>query len=147
MTAKRDLKRRVRERQVRTGESYMTALRHVRNQRASAREGEDENEGEGEGAVPVVEMIDVSEIAAALGIQCNVILSPMIADRIDVATVLRQLRDALAATERDPAFALMRAAVRGEHPVAPLGSGEAHRRVMTRSEERRVGKKRRYRWS
>ena len=59
MTAKRDLKRRVRERQAHTGESYMTALRHVRNRRT----GERESEREGEGAVPVVEMIDVSEIA------------------------------------------------------------------------------------
>jgi hypothetical protein len=127
MTAKRDLKRRVRDRQAHTGESYMTALRHVRNRRPG------ERESEGEGAVPVIEMIDVSEIAAALGIQCSVILSPTLADRIDVATVLRQLRDALAATERDPAFALMRAVLRGENPVAPRGTGEVHRRFMARA--------------
>lgn len=130
MTAKRDLKRRVRERQAHTGESYMTALRHVRNRRA----GERESESEGDGAVPVIEMIDVSEIAAALGIQCATLLSPTIAGRIDVATVLRQLRDALGATARDPAFAMMRAVVlRGEHPVAPLVAGETHRRFMTRA--------------
>jgi hypothetical protein len=130
MTAKRDLKRRVRERQAHTGESYMTALRHVRNRRT----GERESESEGEGAVPVVEMIDVSEIAAALGVKCRTMLSPMLADRIDVAAVLRQLRDALAQTARDPAFALMRAvALRGEHPREPSGASEAGRRFMTRA--------------
>jgi len=124
MTAKRDLKRRVRARQARTGESYMTALRQVRTHAPPAHDS----------AVPVVELIDISEIAAALGVKCRTMLSPTLADRIDVATVVRQLRDALAQTARDPAFAVMRAVVlRGEHPLQPPGAGEASRRFMTRA--------------
>jgi hypothetical protein len=104
MTVKRDLKRRVRERQGRTGESYMTALRHVLDQRPSV--------------VPVVEMIELSEVGAAMGIQCRVRMAPVLADRIDVVGALRRLRDALIATERDPAFDLMRRVViHGECPV------------------------------
>ena len=125
MTAKRDLKRRVRERQARTGESYMTALRQVRSQVTPAVPEEP--------AVSVIEMIDITEIAAALGIKCTATLSPTLADRIDVATALRQLRDALTVTARDPAFAVMRAAVmRGENPVHRPTSPDAGRRFMTR---------------
>jgi len=97
MTAKRDLKRRVRERQGRTGESYMTAMRQVLDQRPSV--------------VPVVEMIELSEVGAAMGIQCRVRMAPVLADRIDAVGALRRLRDALITTERDPAFDLMRRVV------------------------------------
>ena len=104
MTAKRDLKRRVRERQGRTGESYMTALRQVLDQRPSV--------------VPVVEMIELSEVGAALGIQCRVRMAPVLADRIDAVGALRRLREALIATERDPAFGLFRQVVlHGEAPI------------------------------
>jgi hypothetical protein len=107
MTAKRDLKRRVRERQGRTGESYMTALRHVLDQRPNA--------------VPVVEMIELSEVAAAMGIQCRVRMSPALADRIDAVGALRRLREALVATASDPAFELMRRVVlHGESPVLKI---------------------------
>lgn len=119
MTAKRDLKRRVRERQGRTGESYMTALRHVLDQRPSA--------------VPVVEMIELSEVAAALAIQCRVRMSPVLADRIDAVGALRRLREALLATERDPAFDLMRRVVmHGEAPVARMTRVDVGRRFLER---------------
>lgn len=119
MTAKRDLKRRVRERQGRTGESYMTALRHVLDQRPSV--------------VPVVEMIELSEVGAAMGIQCRVRMSPVLADRIDAVGALRRLREALIATERDPAFDLMRRVVmHGEAPVLKLTSIDAGRRFLAR---------------
>jgi hypothetical protein len=105
MTAKRDLKRRVRERQTKTGESYMAALHHVRDQRPNA--------------VPVVELVDVTEVAAALGIKCIVRVEPRLAERIDAAAVLRRLCSALLATTGDPAFELMRSVVlRGESPQA-----------------------------
>lgn len=119
MTARRKLKSRVRERQSRTGESYMTALRHVLDQRPTA--------------VPVVELIDITEIAAVLGIQCRVKLSPSLAGRIDAAAVLRRLRAVLAATQRDPAFDLMRAVLL--HGAAPPGkpiAGDARQRFMVR---------------
>lgn len=120
MTARRDLKRRVRERQGRTGESYMTALRHVIDQRPSA--------------VPVIEMIELSEVAEAMAIRCRVRMSPALADRIDAVGALRRLRDALLATERDPAFDLMRRVVlHGESPLLrPAGSVDAGRRFIAR---------------
>ena len=119
MTAKRDLKRRVRERQGRTGESYMTALRHVLDQRPSV--------------VPVIEMIELSEVGAAMGFQCRVRMAPVLADRIDVVGALRRLRDALIATERDPAFDLMRRVVmHGECPVMKSLDFDSGRRFLAR---------------
>jgi hypothetical protein len=120
MTARRDLKRRVRERQGHTGESYMTALRQVLDQRPSA--------------VPVVELIDLSEVADALGIRCRVRMAPALADRIDAVGALRRLRAALVATERDPAFHLMRRVVLyGESPVTrPSIDIDAGRRFIAR---------------
>jgi hypothetical protein len=103
MTDRRDLKRRVRERQARTGEAYMTALRHVRGARGTP--------------VPVVELVDISQIGEALGFKCPAMVVPALAERIDVGATLRQLRDALIATASDPASGLMRAMVlHGERP-------------------------------
>ena len=119
MTAKRDLKRLVRERQGRTGESYMTALRQVRSQRPPV--------------VPVIELIDLSEIAEAMGIKCRVRLQPSFAERIDAVAVLNQLRTALVVTSRDPAFELMRSVVlRGESPRAPRLRFDDARKFFTR---------------
>jgi hypothetical protein len=119
MTARRDLKRRVRDRQGQTGESYMTALRHVLDQRPNA--------------VPVVELIELTEVAAAMGIRCQVRMAPDLADRIDAVAALRRLRDALLATERDPAFHLMRRVVLlGESPVMRAIASDVGRRFMAR---------------
>ncbi len=108
MTAKRDLKRRVRERQARTGESYMTALRHVREQRPPA--------------FPVIEMDDLTAAGAALGLRCQIAADPRLRGRIEPARALARLRDVLIATAEDPALELMRAVVlRGESPVRPMG--------------------------
>jgi hypothetical protein len=68
MTKRRDLKRRVRERQEKTGESYVTARRHVlvdpaENGPAPASPGT---------AIPVVEMITLTEHATRLGMKCRV---------------------------------------------------------------------------
>jgi hypothetical protein len=97
MTQHRDLKRLVRERQARTGESYVTALRHVRGERASA--------------IPVVELVDLSELAQTLGLTCDVLILPEVFHRIDPSAVLLQLRTVLRATAADPAFAVMREVV------------------------------------
>src|SRR6185503_15925854 len=105
MTKQRDLKRLVRERQSRTGESYVTALRHVRGDRGTP--------------VPVVEMIDLTEVASALGFKCRTLVLPDLAKQIDVAAALRQLRTVLLTTTRDHAFDLMRAVVLcGEQPYS-----------------------------
>jgi len=111
MTTRRDLKRRVRDRQGRTGESYMTALRHVLAQR-------DEPAPE-RAPVPVVELIDISEAATAIGMQCGARLVPWLADRIHVGATLRRLVDVLLATTADPAFDKMRSVVlHGAQPMA-----------------------------
>src|SRR5215468_10944795 len=103
MTKQRDLKRIVRERQSRTGESYVTALRHVRGVQGEC--------------VPVVELVDVSEVGAALGIKIRVLVLPALAESIDVTATLQQLRTVLLSTTRDPALDLMRAVVLcGERP-------------------------------
>src|SRR5512142_1555815 len=101
MTEKRDLKRRVRERQAQTGESYMTALRHVQAQRPPA--------------FPVVELVDLTEIGAPLGFKCRIVMSPVLADQIDAAGALARLRDALLAPDREGSLELFRAVtLRGE---------------------------------
>jgi hypothetical protein len=108
MTDKRDLKRRVRDRQAHTGESYMTALRNVRG--ASP----------GTNAVPVVELIDLTEIAAPLGIKCGIKMVPALVDLVDAAAMLTRLRDALITTVNDPQLGLFRSVVlAGERPWVP----------------------------
>jgi len=89
MTQKRDLKRLVRERQARTGESYVTAHRHVTAHRPTA-------------SIPVVELIDVSPQAAQLGMRGEVRAFPEVLARVDTDVALTRLRDALLATPRDP---------------------------------------------
>jgi len=110
MTAKRDLKRRVRERQARTGEHYTTALRHVLAQRP-----------DDPPAVPVLELVDLSVLAAELGLCCRAAMVPALAERVESRRVLERLRDALRATEDDPATSLLRGvALRGERPATEL---------------------------
>jgi hypothetical protein len=105
MTKQRDLKRLVRERQERTGESYTTALRHVRGERSAG--------------VPVLELIDVSDIGDSLGLRCRLLVAPRLAERVDVAALVRQLRTVLLRTANDHAFSLMRATVLcGQRPYA-----------------------------
>ena len=109
MTDKRDLKRRVRDRQAQTGESYMTALRNVQGPRP------------GTNAVPVLELLDITDIGARLGIKCGVKMVPALAERVDAAATLTQLRDALITTLNDPHLALLRSVVlAGERPWVPL---------------------------
>jgi hypothetical protein len=105
MTKQRDLKRLVRARQARTGESYVTARDHVRAPRTET--------------VPVVELVDITEVSDSLGMQCRVMVMPELAERVDVAMALRQLRSVLLTTTPDPDFDLMRAVVlRGERPYS-----------------------------
>ena len=103
MTSKRDLKRRVRERQKRTGERYTTALGHVKGQRPAS--------------IPVVEMVDLTEHAARLGLRCRILMSPDLTEACGVLAV-EKLRDALHATQDDPATRHFRAvALAGERRV------------------------------
>lgn len=101
MTAKKDLKRRVRERQARTGESYVAARRAVIEPPA----------------IEVVEMDDVSELAAELGLRGRIVMARALAAQIDPREALVRLRDVALATSDDPAMETLRAvALRGERP-------------------------------
>jgi hypothetical protein len=106
MTQRRDLKRRVRDRMDRTRESYTTALRRVKAKRP--------------GSVSVVELVDLTELAAARGMKCRIMMFPELADRVVPERMLDRLRDVLQASEGDDATAQFRAvAFRGEGPDVP----------------------------
>jgi hypothetical protein len=125
MTAKKDLKRRVRERQAKTGESYTAARAHV-VAGAPAKQ------------VPFdVEELVTLEQAASLGYQCTVLASSKLLAAVDANRVLVRIRDALLATENDPAMQRLRALVfRGERIRRSVQPGPAWwgelRQFMTR---------------
>jgi hypothetical protein len=102
MTRKRDLKQRVRERQAETGESYVTALRHVQAQVPP------EEPAERAGAIPVVELIDLTEAGEPLGFKCRIAMAPTLVGLVEPITALVQLRDLLLATTNDRNLDLMR---------------------------------------
>ena len=110
MTDQRDLKRRVRERMTKTGESYTAARKHILDQR----------EPPPRQLLPpmeVVEPIDLTEAAQRLGFKCRVKIFPTLAAAIETTEAMTRLRDALLATEDDPATWQFRASVfRGELP-------------------------------
>lgn len=107
MTAKKDLKERVRARQEQTGERYTTALERVRRQGAKKRRA------------IVVDVPDLTEIAAALGLKSRAYCSFAFwnqsqrdDERASIArSVLRRLVEVLRATETDPSTALLRGAL------------------------------------
>lgn len=109
MTERRDLKRRVRERMTETGESYTAALRHV----LAARPDD-------EPTIAVVEMLDVTQAAARLGMRCRVMLHPELASAAGAA--LDHLTRVLRGTADDHQLANLRAVVlRGEPVTARPG--------------------------
>lgn len=107
MTAKKDLKKRVRARQRQTGERYTTALEQVKQQ------------GDRRPRVPVVEMPDLTAIASAVGLRssayCSFAFWNLNNDdqaRTSLArTVLGRLVKVLRVTEADPSTALLRSAL------------------------------------
>ncbi|HTE52249.1 MAG TPA: hypothetical protein VK698_15460 [Kofleriaceae bacterium] len=124
MTARRDRKKLVRERQARTGERYTTALKQVLDGKKDA--------------VPVLELEDLTATAAALGFRCKVIAFPDLLARLDPEVILGRIRSALLATEDDPTTRTLRGvALRGEHPEpAPptLGGITATRQFVARAQ-------------
>ena len=152
MTAKKDLKRRVRERQAKTGESYTAARAHVvAGAKDSPEQSEEATEPEPapspieemsepiRSPISVVELVDATQDAAKLGLKCQVLVSPTLVPRIAPARVLEHLRDALLATERDPQMELLRALVfRGERLVRERARGrrwwDEMRRFFARAE-------------
>jgi hypothetical protein len=139
MTAKKDFKRRVRERQAKTGESYTAARAHIVAAAERTSEADEAKAPSADDAkapstdeakapstddvarqpsFPVVELIDANEHAAALGLKCDVLVSPSLAARLAPPRALEKLRDALLATEHDPQLELLRGLVfRGVRPI------------------------------
>lgn len=110
MTQHRDLKRRIRDRMERTGESYVTARQHV----LAARDEEPKRP-----PFDVVEPVDVSAEARRLGLACGAAMFPRLASRVSATAALTRLRDAVLATGRDPTIDVMRALVlHGERPAS-----------------------------
>lgn len=94
MTQNKAFKRLVRDRQARTGESYMTAMRHVR---AASPEASDPD-GVPQIDVPpidVIELLDLSELADELGLRCQVSMFRELADEVEPRDLLTQLRGSL----------------------------------------------------
>jgi hypothetical protein len=96
MTVKRDLKRRIRERQEQTGERYTAARRAVLAQRPR---------------VPVVELVEVTAAGRRNGLACRVLLFPELIGRVDHDVLLRRIGEVLRATEDDPATRILREVV------------------------------------
>lgn len=117
MTAKKDLKKRVRERQAQTGESYVTARRQVV---AQAPPPMDTPPPAKPPVIRVDEMIELSEDAVRLGLRCIVVTMRSMLDRVDGARVLERIRATLDATATDPAMEQFRAVLlRGERVKLP----------------------------
>jgi hypothetical protein len=109
MTMKEDLKKRVRERQARTGESYTAARGQVLAHREEV------------GSEILMAMADLSAEAQGLGLTCRrAYASPRVIERIDGVAMLAQLRAALLATLDDTATELLRSVLlAGARPSAP----------------------------
>jgi hypothetical protein len=143
MTAKRNFKRRVRERQLRTGEHYTTARRQLLAERAEAAPVPEPESPPEPGAapqpvaVPVIELLDVTDEAARLGLRCRVAMFPSLAERVAPASVLTRLRDVLIGTAGDPATSrLCAVALTGQDPPRPTRTPrdiEALRRFLQRA--------------
>ncbi len=120
-----DLKTRIRDRVARTGESYVTARRHVIGDLARPKP-----------AMQVVEMLDLTDAAARLGMRCKVSMSSTLAKRAEPAAVLASVRDALVGTAGDPSTALLRdVGLAGKRPPPPVRSRdfEGMQRFMRRA--------------
>jgi hypothetical protein len=132
MTAKKDLKRRIRERQAKTHESYVTARRHVlaaaspeaaRPPDPAALDSDTRFGAEAAGdqahrAIVVEEMVDLTAAAESLGFRCRVMSSSTLAAKVAHATLLDRMRAVLHGTTEDPEMERMRAiCLRGESPA------------------------------
>lgn len=126
MTAKKDLKRRIRERMEQTGEPYVVARRKVMEEGEVPAPFAAPSLREAAGVVPelapraergieVVEMDDESALAAELGLKCTVSITHALVAHVTARTALERFREILLGTTDDPAFEIMRAVVlRGE---------------------------------
>jgi hypothetical protein len=132
MTKKHDLKRRVRDRQAQTGESYTAARRQV----VGAEDEAELPDPTSESTVPVFELVDVTEQAAKLGFKCRILMFPSLVEAVAPAVVLGSLHKVLVAT--DPETARMwSVAIGGFEPPRQrfvVLSLEATRRFLQRAQ-------------
>lgn len=121
MTIKKDLKKRVRDRQIRTGESYTTAREQVLAERQEPGRG------------LLIEMVDLSAEAARVGLKCrHVYASPKVLACVDGTALVEQIRAALVATGDDPVTKRLRSILlRGERPPEPRPLAEMLREFRT----------------
>ncbi|TMQ09620.1 MAG: FHA domain-containing protein [Deltaproteobacteria bacterium] len=87
-------------------------------------------------AVPVLELLDVSDEASRLGFQCRVALMPPLAQRVEPLSVLTALRKALTGTAGDPATAVLSGVAlsgRAVGRVTPVRDFEAVRPFLRRA--------------
>jgi len=103
MTAKRDLKRHIRDRQAKTGESYTAARRHVIAAQTPPAAPTT--------PISVDALVDITEAATTVGLRCKVRMSEELAATISPARMLIALRDVLLATLRDPETDFLRGLV------------------------------------
>lgn len=111
MTVKKDLKKRIRERQEKTGEAYTTARMHVLDEAPAKPSG-----------VSQLSLREVTPLLAELGLKGEAFLSPRFPEAL-ARPALERLREVLLATEGDPDTKRMRAVLlRGERDTFDVGS-------------------------
>jgi hypothetical protein len=136
MTAKKDLKRRIRERQAKTHESYTTARRHVlaaapdtdgppapdaQAISADTRFGAEAAGAQAGRAIVVEELVSLTAAAGPLGFQCRIATTSALAAHVEGNALLVRFRDILLGTTDDPSMEVMRGvALRGApRPAVP----------------------------
>lgn len=87
---------------------------------AATRDPRDARPAASAGAVPVIELVDVSEEARRCNILCRVSVFPSLLARVEAAVVLTQLRNLLVAMAEDPQMAVFsQLALTGRGPKSP----------------------------
>lgn len=135
MTQQKDLKRRIRERMEKTGESYTAARAHVLGERPTevtppAPSPLSEGLRPAQGSrIPVIEPVDATEEAVALGLKCKVLAN----DGISAARALGRLHDALMTIDDADLEPFRAVALHGRRPVPAQWSIEATRKFLARA--------------
>jgi hypothetical protein len=135
MSQQKDLKRRIRERMEKTGESYTTARAHVMRERpvevappppSPIAEALGPDRGSG---IAVVEPVDITEEAVALGLKCKALAT----DGIPGRRALQRLHDVLVTTDDVDLEPLRMVALRGRRPVPARWSIDEARKFLARA--------------
>ena len=152
MTAKKDLKRRIRERQAATGESYVTARRHVLAQAPTTQPPSDEPAATtpapapadpstaGKTAIEYEEMVSLTAAGEAMGFKCRLATTSSLATQLDTDALLRRFREVLLGTTEDPSLEILRGvALRGAPRPAVARRSDVIERTRLFLQRARVG--------